>query len=123
MAYKLHFLHNDLPKLHKQVHFSTTIPPLLMYLECSPSQCVIKKINNAVVKFVIISQQTSSEDLCVNIAHIKNEAFCCNRKYTKFVRVSFQFIKLQVFDTTQQTFNDFQLYVFYNYQLRNFNKE
>ena len=75
------------------------------------------------VKFVIISQQTSSQDICVNIAHIKSEKFCCNRKYIKFVRVSFQFIKLKVFDTTKQTFNVFQLNVFYNYQLRNFTKE
>ena len=38
----LHFLHTDLPTLHKRVCFSTTIPSLLIYLECSPTQCVIK---------------------------------------------------------------------------------
>ena len=31
LAYKLHFLHTDLPMLHKQVCFSTTIPPLSIY--------------------------------------------------------------------------------------------
>ena len=39
---KLHFLHIDLPTLHKSSCFSTTIPPLLIYLECSTTQCVIK---------------------------------------------------------------------------------
>ena len=36
-AYKLHFLHTDLPTQHKQVCFSTSIPPLSIYLECSPT--------------------------------------------------------------------------------------
>ena len=43
LAYKLHFLHTDLPTLQKRACFSTTIPPILIYLECSPTQCVIKK--------------------------------------------------------------------------------
>ena len=45
LYYKLHtdFLHTDLPKLHKWACFSTTILPLLIYLECSPTQCIIKK--------------------------------------------------------------------------------
>ena len=37
LAYKLHFLHTDLPKLHKWACFSTKIPPLSIYLECSPT--------------------------------------------------------------------------------------
>ena len=32
LAYKLHFLHTDLPTLHKRACFSTTISPLLIYL-------------------------------------------------------------------------------------------
>ena len=40
---KLHFLHTNLPTLHKRACFSTAIPPLSIYLECSPAQCVIKK--------------------------------------------------------------------------------
>ena len=43
LAYKLHFLHTDLPTLQKRACFSTTTPPILIYLECSPTQCVIKK--------------------------------------------------------------------------------
>ena len=84
MAYKLHSLHTDLPTLHKQACFSTTIPPLSIYLECSPTQCVIKKVNNVAVKFVIFFQQLSSQDLCVNIAHIRSKTFYCVRKYIKF---------------------------------------
>ena len=42
LAYKFHFLHTDLPTLHKRACFSTAIPPLSIYLECSPTQCVIK---------------------------------------------------------------------------------
>ena len=42
LAYKLHFLQPDLPTLQKRASFSTT-PPLSIYLECSPMQCVIKK--------------------------------------------------------------------------------
>ena len=36
LAYKLHFLHTDLPMLHKWACFSTTLLPLSIYLECSP---------------------------------------------------------------------------------------
>ena len=43
LAYKLHFLHVDLPTLYKRACFSTTIPPLSIYLECSPTQCNIKR--------------------------------------------------------------------------------
>ena len=67
LACKLQFLHTELPPLHKQACFSTAIWPLLIYIECSPMQCIIKKINNATIKFVF-SQQPSSQDLCVNIA-------------------------------------------------------
>ena len=42
------------------------------------------------VKFAIFSQQPSSQDLCVNIAHIRSKTFHCVRKYLKFVKVSFQ---------------------------------
>ena len=42
------------------------------------------------VKFVIFSQQPSSQDLCVNIAHIRSKTCHCVRKYVKFVKVSFQ---------------------------------
>ena len=57
---------------------------MLSYAVCS------KKINNATVKFAIFSQQPSSPDICVNIAHIRSKTFCCLRKYIKFVKVSFQ---------------------------------
>ena len=43
LAYKLNFLNTDLPMLHKQACFSTTIPPLSICVECSPTQCFIKK--------------------------------------------------------------------------------
>ena len=43
LTYKLHFLHTDLPTLYKLVCFSAKIPPLSIYLECSPMQCVMKK--------------------------------------------------------------------------------
>ena len=50
-----------------------------------------KKINNTTVKiFVVFSQQPSSQDLCVNIAHIRSKTFHCIRKYIKFVKVSFE---------------------------------
>ena len=49
-----------------------------------------KKINNAIVEFVVFSQQPSSQDFYVNTARITNTAFPCVRKYTKFVKVSFQ---------------------------------
>ena len=49
-----------------------------------------KKINNTMVKFVVFSEQSSSQDLCVNIAYIRSKTFCCVRKYIKFVKVSFQ---------------------------------
>ena len=32
LAYKLHFLHTNLPTLHKRACFSTTISPLAIYL-------------------------------------------------------------------------------------------
>ena len=78
LAYKLHFLHTDLPMLHKWVCFSTTIPPLLIYQ------------NTAMVKFVPFSQEPSSQDLCVNVAHIRSNTFHYVRKYIKFVKVSLQ---------------------------------
>ena len=40
------------------------------------------------VKFVEFSQQHISQDLCVNIAHIRSKTFHCVRKYIKFVKVS-----------------------------------
>ena len=43
LAHKLHFLQADLPTLHKRACFSTTTPPLSIYLECSPTQYLIKK--------------------------------------------------------------------------------
>ena len=46
------------------------------------------------VKFVIFSKQPISQELCVNIMHIKSKTFRCLRKYIKFVKVSFQIIKL-----------------------------
>ena len=90
LAYKLHFLHTDLPTLHKRTCFSTTIPPLLIYLECSPAQCFIKKINIATIKFVEFCQQPSPKDLPINIANFRIKPFCCIRKYIKFIKVSFQ---------------------------------
>ena len=42
VAYELHFLHNDPPMRHKRRCFPKTILPLSVYLECSPTQCVIK---------------------------------------------------------------------------------
>ena len=59
---------------------------MLSYAVC------FKKINNAVVKFVVFSQQPSSQDLCVNIAYIRSKAFRCVRKYIKFVKVFFKFL-------------------------------
>ena len=44
-----------------------------------------KKVNNATIKFAVFSQQTSFQNLCVNIAHIRSKSFHCVRKYTKFV--------------------------------------
>ena len=51
--YKLHFLHNDLPMLHKQAGFSATIQPLSNYLECSPTRCIVKnkQCNNKTCPF------------------------------------------------------------------------
>ena len=37
-----------------------------------------------------ISQQLSSPDFCLNIAHIRNETFRFVIKHVKFLRVSFQ---------------------------------
>ena len=48
------------------------------------------KMNNAMVKFVLFYRQPSSQDLCVDIAHIRSKTFGCIRKYIKFVKVSFQ---------------------------------
>ena len=48
-----------------------------------------KKINNATVKFIVLSQQSSSQDLYINIAHIRSKTFHCVRKYIKFVKISF----------------------------------
>ena len=89
LTYKLYFLHTDLPTLYKRACFSTTIPPLSICLECSPTQCVIKKINNTTAKFVVFSQQPSSQDLFVTIAHIRSKTFRCVREYIKFLKVSF----------------------------------
>ena len=47
-------------------------------------------MNNATVKFVVFSQQPSSQALYVNIAHIRSKTFHCIRKHVKFVKVSFQ---------------------------------
>ena len=42
------------------------------------------------VKFAIFFQQMSSQELCVNTAHMKSKTFCCVRKYIKFVKVYFE---------------------------------
>ena len=63
LSYKLYFLHTDLPMLHKR-SCSSTIPPLLIYLECPHTQWIS------------------------NIAHIRNKT--CVTKYIKFVKVSSQ---------------------------------
>ena len=42
------------------------------------------------VKFIEFSQQPSSQDLYVNITHIRSKTFRCVRKYIKFAKVSFQ---------------------------------
>ena len=42
------------------------------------------------IKFVVFSQQPSSQGLCVNIAHIRSKTLRCVRKYMKFVKVSFK---------------------------------
>ena len=67
LAYKLHFLHTDLPTLHKhkQVCFSTTILPLSIYLECSPMQCIIKKHCNNSKICCILSTTYFSGPLCI----------------------------------------------------------
>ena len=88
LAYKLHFLDTDLPTLHKEAYFSTTVPPLSIHLECSPTQC-IRKIN-ATVKFVAFCQQPSSQDLCVTAAHIRSKPFRYVGKYIRFFKVPFQ---------------------------------
>ena len=43
---------------------------------------------NATVKFVVFSQQPSSQDFCVNVTHITSKTFRYVRKYIKFVKVS-----------------------------------
>ena len=88
LAYKLQFLHTNLPTLHKQAYFSATVPPLSIHLECSPTQCIIKI--NATVTFVAFCQQPSSQDLCVTAAHIRSKAFRYVGKYIRFVKVPFQ---------------------------------
>ena len=87
LAYKLHFLHTDLPILHKRLCFSTTIPPSSIYLECFPTQCVIKNKQRNISSN---KQQPSSQDLCVNIVHTRSTTLRCVRKYIKFVKVYFQ---------------------------------
>ena len=52
LAYKLHFLRTDLPTLHKRACFSTTVPPLSIYIECCPTQCVIKKPNGKICRIL-----------------------------------------------------------------------
>ena len=74
LAYKLHFLLTDYPTLHKRAGFSTTI----------------QQIKSATVKFALSFWQPSSQDLSVNITHIRSKTFHCVRKYIKFVKVSFQ---------------------------------
>ena len=90
LAYKLLFLHTDLPMLHKQACFSTTIFAIIDLSRILSFAVCYKKINNAMVKFVVFSQQPSSHDLCVNIVHIRSKTFCSVRKCIKFVKVSFQ---------------------------------
>ena len=82
-AYKLHFLQTDLPMLHERAFFHKNSAIIDLSRMLSYTVCY-KKINNATVKFVVFSQQPSSPDLCVNIAHIGNETFCCVTKYIKF---------------------------------------
>ena len=89
LFYKLHFLHTDLPTLHKRACFTNTstiidLSRMVCYALC------YKKINNATVKFAVFSQQPSSQDICVYIAHIRRKTFCSIRKYIKFVKVSFR---------------------------------
>ena len=72
LAYKLQFLHSGFQMLHKWACFSTAVPPFWIYLECCPMQYIIK---NATVKFVVFYQQPSSQDPCVNIAHIRTRYF------------------------------------------------
>ena len=57
---------------------------MLSYVVC------YKKIHNATVKIVVFSQQPISQDLWVNIAHIRSKAFRCVRKYIKFAKVSYR---------------------------------
>ena len=89
LAYKLHFLHtifqcctNKHVFLQEFHHYQ--------FIQNALLRNVLQKINNITVKFVVFSQQPSSQDLCVNIAHIGSKTFCCTRKYIKFVKVSFQ---------------------------------
>ena len=89
LAYKLHFLHTDLPTLHKRAFFHNNSAIIDLSRMLSYAVCY-KKIKNATAKFVVFSQQPSSQDLCVNIAHIRSKTFHCIRKYIKFVKVSFQ---------------------------------
>ena len=49
------------------------------------------------VKFIEFCQQPSSQELYVNIAHIRIKTFRCFREYIKFVKVSFHFLLLDVY--------------------------
>ena len=69
--------------------FQSSSPTIDLSKMLSYAVCY-KKINNSAVKFVLFSQQPSSQDLCVNIAHIRSKALGCVRKYIKFVEVFFQ---------------------------------
>ena len=88
LAYKLHFLHTDLPTLHRRACFHNTFS-IIDLSEMLPYAVCYKKINNATVEFVVFCQQPSSLDLCVNIAHIRSKTFRCVRKYIKFVKSFF----------------------------------
>ena len=88
LAYELHFLHTDLPTLHKRAFFHNN--SAIIDLSRMLSYAVCYKKNNATVKFVVFCWQPSSQDLCVNIAHIRSKTFRCVRKYIKLVKVSFQ---------------------------------
>ena len=67
-------------------HNSSAITDLSRML----SYAVHYKKKTATVRFVVSCQQSSSQDLCVNIAHIRSKTLHCIRKYVKFLKVSFQ---------------------------------
>ena len=62
-AYKLHFLHTDLPTLHKQVCFSTAIPPLLIDLECSPMQLLSHFLYNLFLRTLEVRHFAALENI------------------------------------------------------------